>query len=59
MPVQINEMVIRAHVKEPGEKGEKMKKAASASRGAAMDKEEIIKECIEAVLELLSRKNER
>jgi hypothetical protein len=58
MPVQINEMVIRAHVKEPGEKSEKTKKAA-ASQGAAMDKEEIIKECIEAVLELLSRKNER
>jgi hypothetical protein len=59
MPVQINEMVIRAHVKEPGEKSEKTKKAASAPQGAAMDKEEIIKECIEAVLELLSRKNER
>jgi hypothetical protein len=52
-------MVIRAHIKEPGEKGEKMKKAASVPQGAAMDKDEIIKECTEAVLELLSRKNER
>ena len=59
MPVQINEMVIRAHIKEPGEKSEKMKKAASVPQGAAMDKDEIIKECTEAVLELLSRKNER
>ena len=61
MPVQINEVVIKAHIREPGETG---KAAAGGSGGGGMNwgggsKEEIIKECVEAVLELLNRKNER
>lgn len=56
MPVQINEMVIKAHVKEPAEK---TKQPASAAPASALDKAELIKECTEAILELLHRKNER
>ncbi len=54
MPVQINELIIRAHVKEPDE--------APKSNNAAVGKEakeEIIKECIERIMELLHQQNER
>ena len=54
MPVQINEMIIRAHVQEPQEKPAEKKPPSSAA-----DKEEIIRECTEAVLEILKHKNER
>ena len=56
MPVQINEMVIKAHVKEAAEK---TKQPATAAPPSALDKAELIKECTEAILELLHRKNER
>jgi Family of unknown function (DUF5908) len=68
MPVQINEVVIKAHVREPGEKGKGAAGGAGKGGGAGSggsagsgggSKEEIIKECVEAVLELLNRKNER
>jgi hypothetical protein len=55
MPVQINEVVVRAHIKEPNEKVGKN----AGSGGGGGSKDEIIKECVEAVLELLNRKNER
>ena len=64
MPVQINEVVIKAHVREPGEKGKGAAGGAGKAGGGGWSsgggsKEEIIKECVEAVLELLNRKNER
>jgi hypothetical protein len=65
MPVQINEVVVRAHIKEPNEKvGKNAGSGGWAGGGGAVgggsgSKEEIIKECVEAVLELLNRKNER
>ena len=55
MPVQINELIIRAHVNEP-EEAAKASQPASANKDA---KEEIIQECIERVLELLHHQNER
>jgi hypothetical protein len=76
MPVQINEVVIKAHVNESGVKGKgaagggtgggagKAEAGGGGGSGAGDggsggSKEEIIKECVEAVLELLNRKNER
>jgi Family of unknown function (DUF5908) len=64
MPVQINEVVIKAHVREPGEKGKGAaggtgKGGGGGASSGGGSKEEIIKECVEAVLELLNRKNER
>ena len=55
MPVQINELVVRAHIKEPGDQ----KSEAQASAGESPEKEEIIKECIERVMELLHAQKER
>jgi hypothetical protein len=58
MPVQIQELVIRATINEgvhtvAGAKGE------NASAGSEKDKEEIIHECIERIMELLKTKTER
>ena len=57
MPVQINEMVIRTHVNEAPEKVAPPATAADQQEGG--DKEAILKECREMILELLNRKNER
>lgn len=57
MPVQINEMVIRAHIDES--EGHDQPAAGGASPEAMPDKEAIIRECTEIILELLTRKNER
>jgi Family of unknown function (DUF5908) len=60
MPVQINEMVIRAHVREAEEKGNAAASAGSAGSAAdPADRDAIVKECVDIILELLNRKNER
>lgn len=58
MPVQINEMVIRANIIEAGEKKPE-NSDASHSGQSAIDKEDIIKECVAIVMELLNNKNQR
>ena len=55
MPVQINEMIIRANIQEPGE--QKAEDQKPAEGGA--NKEEIIKECTEIILEILKNKKEK
>jgi hypothetical protein len=55
MPVQINELVIRANIKEQDGSAKDAKAVATDKP----DKEEIIKECIERVLEILNQQNER
>ena len=57
MPVQINEMIIRANIVEPDEKGKKTEEKSSGS--AEGSKEEIIKECVEQIMEILNSKNQR
>jgi len=57
MPVQINEMIIRAHIDETA--GHDKSSQSPASHNDLPDKEAIIKECTEIILELLNRKNER
>jgi len=57
MPIQINEMIIRANIVEPDEKGKKIEEKSSGS--AEVNKEEIIKECAELVIEILNSKNQR
>lgn len=59
MPVQINEMVIRANIEEPGEKGNNSQQKTNISGGDAVNKEEIIKECAALVLEIINHKNQR
>ena len=56
MPVQIQEMVVKAVVNE--------KNAAAAGKPAAapageVNKNELIQECVDAVLQLLNNKNQR
>jgi len=52
MPVQVNEIVIRAIIKD--EKGSEKK-----TEGDKTDKEEIISECVEQVLQIIKEKTER
>jgi len=56
MPVQINELVIKAHIAEPAGKA---KQAAPGPVVPPIDKQELIRECTEVILELLHRKKER
>jgi len=65
MPVQINEMIIRANIVEPnaGENAntnntQQAQQSASES-GGAVNKDEIIKECAALVMEILNNKNQR
>lgn len=55
MPVQINEMIIRANILEPQEKPAGGPKAATDT----VNKEEIIRECTEIILEILQHQKER
>ena len=56
MPVQINEMIIRATIQEPQEPPAEGKKPAEEK---SANKDEIIKECTKIILEALKHKNER
>lgn len=57
MAVQINEMVIRANIVETADKGTQAAAKPSASGDAGKD--EIIKECVEIIMEMLNNKNQR
>ena len=55
MPVQINEMIIRANIMEPVEKAGDINSQPQSNA----DKDEIIKQCTEIILEILKNKGER
>ena len=55
MPVQINEIVIRANIIEKAEK----ETAYQTPLQKEINKEEIIRECTELILELIHNQNER
>jgi len=55
MPVQINEMVVRANINEPGEK----KQQGAAAPAPIVNKDELVRECTEIIMELLKSKTER
>jgi len=57
MPVQINELVIRANIVEGDEKGKEPE--AKPAAGGDVNKDEVVKECAELVLEILRNKNQR
>ena len=56
MPVQINEMIVRANIQEPGEQKAEEQKPAE---GGGANKDEIIKECTEIILEIIKNKKEK
>ncbi len=55
MPIEIKDMIITVSIAEGNSAGQT---AASGQSGSA-DKEELIKECVERVLEILQEKTER
>jgi hypothetical protein len=57
MPVQINELVIRANVIEQGDAGQQPSTAQSSA--VNINKTEIIQECVDIILEVLKNKKER
>lgn len=58
MPVIINELVIRASVSETPANGGNAN-APSANAGNVEEREALIKECVEQVMEILERQKER
>ena len=57
MPIEIRELVIKATVTE--EPGSGISPGISSSNNAVSEKEEIINNCVEKVLEILKEKMER
>jgi hypothetical protein len=53
MPIEIRELVIKATIGEPKSEG------ASFSKAQTQEKEEIIAECVEQVMEILRNQLER
>lgn len=58
MPVQINEMLIRANVIEPNQ-GINATSSSTSSARSELANDDLIKECVEKVLEIINQKNER
>jgi len=56
MPVQINEMIIRANIVESAEPTAQPEPPVAA---AVDSKADIVKECVELILEILNNKNQR
>ncbi len=56
MPVEIRELIIRASVGNPNQGGSNN---STANDQEAAPKEEIIKECISQVMDIVKEKNER
>ena len=60
MPIEIRELNIRINVNQnQQEEDASPRQNAAAGQGAALDKDELIAECIEKVMELLKNKQER
>lgn len=57
MPLEIKELHIRVNVNQPQSEGAGSQ--ASADANAKDDKEALVQQCIEQVMELLNNKNER
>jgi hypothetical protein len=61
MPIEIKELVIRAVAVTSADKGEASPKGARPARGAAPTggRDEIVQECVQEVLRILRRAEER
>ena len=55
MAVQVNEIIIRATVSEGGEASQGSSKAAKGNSADAPEKDSIIAECVEQVLDILKK----
>ena len=59
MPVQINELVIRANVLETDDRERQTETETHTAERGQVNKSEIIKECAELVMEMINNKNQR
>ena len=59
MPVQINELVIRANIVQEDHSEGAAKAPAAANDTVKLNKDEIIRECAAVVLEIINNKNQR
>jgi hypothetical protein len=55
MPVQINEMIIRANIVE----GQEQQTSEKPTGSTEVNKEEIIKECTAIIMEMINNKHQR
>ena len=55
MPIEIRELVIRAEV----EPRQGQSQGAGQSPGGASDREELVRDCVDQVLEIIRQKEER
>jgi hypothetical protein len=56
MPIEVRELIIKATITQDGNQGNS---AGAANSGAAQGNEQLIKTCIEKVLEIIKEKNGR
>ena len=59
MPIEIREMVIIASVRDESDRATPSKVAAKAKAADASHEEQLIKRCVEQVMEILQMKSER
>lgn len=59
MPVQVNEIIIRATVSEGGDAQPAQPKAGKGNSADASDKDSIVAECVEQVLDILKKEIKR
>lgn len=52
MPIEIRELIIKANIKDSPS-------ARASGTGASLDKEAIVQDCVEQVMEILAKKDER
>lgn len=59
MPIEIRELNIRVSVNQSPAEQDSKPAGGGGSKGGGGDKDEIIAECVEQILEILKNKNER
>ncbi len=59
MPIEIRELNIRVSVNQSPAEQDSKSGGGGGSKGGGGDKDEIIAECVEQILEILKNKNER
>jgi hypothetical protein len=59
MPIEIRELNIRVSVNQSPAEQDSKSGGGGGSKGGGADKDEIIAECVEQILEILKNKNER
>ena len=59
MPVEIKEMIIRAHITDPKQNQEGTTTANETNNGSTTQMSVIVEQCVEQVMDILKREKER